>query len=79
MRIALSSYSGYGAWFILRLLMEGHSVDYFLSKPEYADILEGIVPSPFLPSNSRLTASPQEISHLSHLALPGYIHKYPQK
>lgn len=49
MRIALSSYTGYGAWFILRLLREGHKVDYYLSKPEYADVLEGIVPSPFLP------------------------------
>jgi len=44
MKIALSSYSGYGAWFILKLLSEGHSVDYFLSKPEYAGVLEGIIP-----------------------------------
>src|SRR5277367_1493652 len=48
MRIALSSYSGYGAWFILKLLSEGHSVDYFLSRPEYAKVLEGLIPAPSL-------------------------------
>ena len=46
MRIALSSYSGYGSWFALRLLAEGHKVDYFLSDPEYANVLKGIVPAP---------------------------------
>jgi hypothetical protein len=48
MRIALSSYSGYGAWFLLRLLKEGHKVDYYLSKPEYAAALRGIIPAPFI-------------------------------
>lgn len=46
MRIALSSYSGAGAWFILKLLSEGHSVDYFLSDAKYKGVLEGIVPPP---------------------------------
>jgi len=46
----MSSYSAYGAWFVLKLLSEGHDVDYFLSKPEYANILSGIIPAPFLPS-----------------------------
>lgn len=48
MRIALSSYSGYGAWFILRLLKEGHRVDYYLSQPDYQNVLRGIVPKPFV-------------------------------
>jgi phosphoribosylamine--glycine ligase len=48
MNIAFSSYSGYGAWFVLKLLSEGHKVDYFLSKPDYADILGGLIPKPKL-------------------------------
>jgi phosphoribosylamine-glycine ligase len=48
LRIALNSYSGTGAWLALRLLEEGHKVNYFLSSKEYAPILEGIVPSPQL-------------------------------
>lgn len=43
MKIALSSYSGYGAWFALRLQLEGHKVDYYLSLPQYQDILGGLV------------------------------------
>lgn len=50
MKIAMSSYTGYGAWFVLKLLSEGHSVDYFLSKPEYSNILRGLIPTPFTPS-----------------------------
>lgn len=46
MKIAMSSYSGMGAWFVLRLLAEGHKVDYFLSRPEYTDVLGGLIPSP---------------------------------
>lgn len=46
MKIAMSSYSGMGAWFVLRLLAEGHDVDYYLSKPEYEDVLKGLVPKP---------------------------------
>lgn len=46
MKIAMSSFTGMGAWFILRLLAEGHDVDYYLSKPEYADVLGGLIPSP---------------------------------
>jgi phosphoribosylamine--glycine ligase len=64
MRIALSSYTGYGAWFILRLLSEGHKVDYFLSQPEYANVLGGIVPAPFLPN--------KEHSRNSHARFPDY-------
>lgn len=44
MKIALSSYAGYGAWFAAILRMQGHSVDYHLSLPKYADIMQGIVP-----------------------------------
>ena len=46
MRIAMSSYSGMGAWFVLRLMAEGHDVDYFLSKKEYEDVLRGLIPKP---------------------------------
>jgi phosphoribosylamine--glycine ligase len=35
-----------GAWFILRLLAEGHKVDYYLSKPDYVDVLGGLIPAP---------------------------------
>jgi len=44
MKIALNSYSGYGAWFILKLISEGHSVDYFLSEPKYLGVLYGLIP-----------------------------------
>src|SRR5215475_2347704 len=48
LRIAMSSYTGCGAWFVLRLLEEGHTVDYYLSKPVYGNILCGIIPPPIL-------------------------------
>lgn len=46
MKIALSSYTGMGAWWVLRLMAEGHKVDYYLSKPEYEDVLGGLIPPP---------------------------------
>lgn len=46
MKIAMSSFSGMGAWWVLRLLAEGHDVDYYLSKPDYEDVLGGLIPSP---------------------------------
>ena len=46
MKIAMSSYNGMGAWFVLRLLAEGHKVDYYLSKPDYVDVLGGLIPAP---------------------------------
>lgn len=42
----MSSYTGMGAWFVLRLLAEGHDVDYFLSKSDYEDVLGGLIPAP---------------------------------
>lgn len=48
LKIALSSYTAYGAWFQLRLLEEGHKVDYFLTEPDYENILGGIIPSPYV-------------------------------
>ena len=48
MRIALSTYSMYGAWFSLRLIDEGHDVDIYLTEPDYGDILKGIVPDPYI-------------------------------
>lgn len=62
MKIALSSYSGIGAWFVLRLIAEGHQVDYLLSKPEYEDVLSGLIPKPKL----------QNIDHRRHLLGYGY-------
>lgn len=52
LKIALNSYTGVGAWFVLRLLEEGHSVDYFLSKPDFDNILCGIIPPPKLTNRS---------------------------
>lgn len=46
MKIAMSSYTGLGAWFVLRLLAEGHDVDYYLSKSDYVDVLGGLIPPP---------------------------------
>ncbi len=46
MKIAMSSYNAMGAWFVLRLLAEGHDVDYYLSKEDYVDVLGGLIPSP---------------------------------
>ena len=46
MKIAMSSYTGMGAWFILRLMAEGHDVDYFLSDQKYEDVLSGLIPKP---------------------------------
>jgi phosphoribosylamine-glycine ligase len=46
MRIALSSYSGMGAWFALRLMAEGHKVDYYLSDKKFEDVLSGLIPTP---------------------------------
>jgi phosphoribosylamine--glycine ligase len=53
-RILMCSYSGYGAWFMARLIEEGHSVDYFLDAPlEFRkkpnpihNIGRGIIPPP---------------------------------
>jgi phosphoribosylamine---glycine ligase len=46
MKIAMSSYTGMGAWFVLRLLAEGHDVDYYLSDEKYEDVLSGLIPFP---------------------------------
>ncbi len=46
MKIAMSSYTGMGAWFVLRLMAEGHKVDYYLSEPKYEDVLSGLIPKP---------------------------------
>jgi len=48
LKIALSTYTMYGAWFSLRLIEEGHKVDIFLTEPEYDNILKGIVPAPYV-------------------------------
>lgn len=46
MKILMCSYSGYGAWFTLRFIQEGHKVDYYLMEKKYQNILNGIVPEP---------------------------------
>jgi phosphoribosylamine---glycine ligase len=43
MKIALSTYSGYGAWIAFKLAAEGHQVSYFVTEPGYERVLEGIV------------------------------------
>jgi len=43
LKIAVSSYSGYGAWFALYLKSIGHSVTYFLSEDKYKDICGGFL------------------------------------
>lgn len=46
MKIVFNSYQGIGAWFILRLLDEGHSVDYHVMNEDCLKVLEGLVPDP---------------------------------
>lgn len=48
MKILLVSQDGVGSWFTLRLMEEGHKVDYYLLKKQYGSILEGIAPVPIL-------------------------------
>jgi len=55
MKIALNSYSGYGSWFALRLLAEGHEVSYHLSNNKYENILKGLVKSKILSLDNRRT------------------------
>ncbi len=56
MKIALSSYTAMGAWWVLRLRAEGHDVDYLLSEPKYKDVLGGLIPPPKM----------QDIDHRRH-------------
>lgn len=55
MKIALNSYSGYGAWFALRLIAEGHDVSYYLSEEKYTPILSGLVKSKVVDLDHRRT------------------------
>lgn len=50
MKIAFNSYSGYGAWFMRRLVRERHDVTYFLSNldDEISRVCKGFVPKPRL-------------------------------
>jgi len=45
-KIALSSTNGFGAWFAAVLRMDGHAVNYFLSKEQYSGVMQGIAPNP---------------------------------
>lgn len=45
-KIILNSKEGAGAWFSLRLLDEGHSVDYYLKDDRFAGVLDRICPKP---------------------------------
>ncbi len=49
LKIVFNSYTGIGAWFMLRLFDEGHSVDYhYLGKPDKGSgCLQGLVPDIF--------------------------------
>lgn len=62
MRIAMSSYTGMGAWFVLRLMAEGHKVDYFLSEKKFEDVLRGLIPTP----------KALELDHRRHVEGYGY-------
>jgi phosphoribosylamine--glycine ligase len=55
MKIALNSYSGYGSWFALRLLADGHDVTYHLSNEKYTKILSGLVKPKILDLDNRRT------------------------
>jgi phosphoribosylamine---glycine ligase len=46
MRIAFTSYSGYGSWFLRRLQREKHTLTYFLTNPLVKDVLSGLIPTP---------------------------------
>ena len=46
MKIALSSASAIGAWFVIRLMAEGHKVDYYLSNSKAEGVLSGLIPRP---------------------------------
>ena len=49
MKIALVSEDGVGAWFLLRLLREGNSCDYYLTKDDASKrVLRGMIPEPIL-------------------------------
>ena len=65
MKIALSSYTGMGAWFGLRLRAEGHDVDYYLSDSKYEDVLGGLIPPPKM-------ASLDHRRHLLGYGFPSY-------
>jgi phosphoribosylamine-glycine ligase len=65
MKIALSSYTAMGAWWVLRLLAEGHDVDYFLSDDKYEDVLRGLIPPP------KMTSIDQR-RHLQGYGFPNY-------
>lgn len=45
-KIIINSKEGAGAWFSLRLLEEGHSVDYYLKNQKFDCVLGGICPEP---------------------------------
>lgn len=66
MKIALSTYSGYGAWFAFKLAAEGHKVSYFVTEPGYERVLEGLVKPMSLNPDGRQ-------SHANYTsALPNY-------
>lgn len=48
MRILLASCGGIGAWFMLRLMREGHDCEWFEIEPEprHANVLKGLIPPP---------------------------------
>lgn len=54
MKIALNSYTGYGAHFALRLIAEGHSVGYYLSDVKYSSILQGLIKPKILELDHRM-------------------------
>lgn len=48
MKIALTSYSAYGSWFLRRLQRERHQLTYYLSNPEVVGVNSGLIVKPNL-------------------------------
>ena len=70
MKVLLNSYTGIGAYFILRFLKEKHSVDYYQMSKDCLNILSGIVPSPLItkPDYSKYDLSLFDITGKASLA-----------
>lgn len=69
-KIVLCSKDGYGAWFTLRFLEEGHSVDYYLKNQAHACVLGGIVPEPkdIIPDFTKYDLAIFDVTGLPRLA-----------
>lgn len=69
-KILINSKEGAGAWFSLRLLEEGHSVDYYLKNQKFDCVLGGICPEPMdkVPDFSKYDLSIFDVTGMPKLA-----------